>query len=50
MTENHAFVAVPVALMIQAIPKMIAAMMASMPFCFPQETVIFGPPREITRS
>jgi hypothetical protein len=44
VTENHAFVAVPVALMIQAMPKRIAAMMASMPCCFPYDTVIFGPP------
>ena len=35
VTENHALVAVPVALIIQAMAKMIAAMMASMPMLLP---------------
>src|SRR5690349_1656278 len=35
VTENHALVAVPVALIIQAMAKMIAAMMASMPILLP---------------
>src|SRR6202012_2559895 len=40
--ENHEPVAVPVALRIHAIPKMIAAMMASMPRCFPFREVLTG--------
>src|SRR5689334_10362912 len=35
VTENHALVAVPVALIIQAMAKMIAATMASMPVLLP---------------
>jgi hypothetical protein len=36
-------VAVPVALIIQAMAKMIAATMASMPVCFPYRAGIIGP-------
>ena len=42
VTENHALVAVPVALIIQAMAKMIAATMASMPICFPYRAGIIG--------
>ena len=43
MTENHALVAVPVALIIQAMAKSIAATIASMPRCFPGYAAIIGP-------
>src|SRR6201989_1498556 len=42
VTENHALVAVPVALIIQAMAKMIAAVIASMPCRFPSPPTIIG--------
>jgi hypothetical protein len=43
---NHALVTVPVALIIQAMAKRIAAMMASMPHCFPYRAAIIGPEKK----